>query len=68
MLGVTRPLSFEVVQTKIDVNRQGMQVAGFSGRGRLERAAYGMDFLSSVAGGEVLLRVEVEASPRSALE
>jgi polyisoprenoid-binding protein YceI len=68
MLGVTRPLSLEIVQNKIGVNRQGMQVAGFSGRGGLERAAYGMDFLSSVAGGEVMFRVEVEVSPRSALE
>lgn len=64
MLGVTRPLSLEIVQNKIGVNRQGIEVAGFSGRGSLRRADYGMDFLANVAGGEVLFRVEVEASPR----
>jgi len=65
MLGVTRPLAFDVTQNKVAVNRQGLMVAGFSGRGQLKRTDFGMDFLAQVAGGDIAFRVEVEASPIS---
>jgi polyisoprenoid-binding protein YceI len=68
MLGVTRPLELDVTRNKVAVNRQGLMVAGFSGRGRLTRSDFGMDFLAQVAGGEIAFRVEVEASPKAAMD
>jgi polyisoprenoid-binding protein YceI len=63
MLGVTRPLTIEVKQNRVGVNRQGLMVAGFSGAGRLDRRDFGMEFLANVAGGEIAFRIEIEASP-----
>lgn len=63
LLGVTRPLTLEVTQNKVGINRQGLMVAGFSARGRLDRRDYGMDFLADVAGGEIAFRAEIEAWP-----
>jgi len=68
LLGVTRPLTIEVTQNRIGVNRQGLMVAGFSGSGRLDRRDFGMDFLADVAGGEIAFRIEVEASPAANAE
>jgi polyisoprenoid-binding protein YceI len=63
MLGQTRPVVFEVVQNKLAVNRQGSQVAGFSARGSLKRADFGMGFLVPFIAENVMFRIEVEASP-----
>jgi polyisoprenoid-binding protein YceI len=68
MLGVTKPLTLEVTQNQVGINRQNLMVAGFSGRGRLDRRDFGMNFLADVAGGEIAIRVEIEASPLTEFE
>lgn len=65
MHGTTRPVSFEVHRNKFGVNRQGHEVAGFSARGKLKRADYGMDFLVPVIAEEVVFRIEIEAWPKT---
>jgi polyisoprenoid-binding protein YceI len=63
MLGETRPVSFEVVENKIGINRQGQNVVGFSARGSLKRADFGMSFLVPMIAERIDFRIEVEASP-----
>ena len=62
MLGQTHPLAFEVVLNQTGQARSGAPMAGFSARGTIDRALYGMGYGAPVLGTEVTFRIEVEAS------
>ena len=66
MHGRTQSVSLEVHRNKFGINRQGHQVAGFSARGHLKRADFGMGFLAPAIAENVVIRIEIEAWPLAA--
>lgn len=65
LLGVTRPLAFDVVLNKTGQTRSGAPMAGFTARGKLDRTQYGMTYGAPVVGTEISFRIEIEASART---
>src|SRR5690606_437481 len=60
MLGQTHPLSFDVVLNKTGSTRNGAPMAGFTARGKLDRARYGMTYGAPLVGTEIAFRIEIE--------
>lgn len=61
--GVTKPITFEVTLNKIGKNAfTGKQTAGFSLRGKIYRAQYGITYGLPMVGDEVTLIIEAEGT------
>ena len=62
LLGVTQPLSFDVVLNQLKPNPMNNRMrVGFSGEGVLDRTAYGMVYAAPLVGAEVHFRLSAEA-------
>jgi polyisoprenoid-binding protein YceI len=59
MLGVTKPVTMDVVFNGIKKAASGKDQAGFSAKGTLKRSDYGMKYAVGPVGDEVTLMVEV---------
>lgn len=61
LLGVTKPVSLDVVHNKSDVHPfSGKFVSGFSASGVIQRSEFGMNYGLPMVGDDVEIRIEVE--------
>ena len=65
LLGVTHPLSFDVVLNDTGRTRAGAPMAGFTAHGTLDRTQYGMTYGAPLVGTQISFRIEIEASART---
>lgn len=67
LLGVTKPVTFDLVYTGTKKDMEGKMKAGFSAKGKINRKDFGMGWNAPVYGGGVMvsedvdLMIEVEA-------
>ncbi|ETX01566.1 MAG: polyprenyl-pyrophosphate binding protein [Candidatus Entotheonella factor] len=61
LLGVTKPVTLEVVFNRIAPNRKNIVIAGFSAKGSIKRTDFGMTYGLQGIGDEIDIHIEAEA-------
>lgn len=61
LLGVTKPVAFEVTFNRMAPNKKGVMIVGFSASGSLKRTEFGMSYGLKGIGDDIAIQLEAEA-------